>query len=217
MANFTRIFFATLLTILLTQTISVGAGEPSKTSDFWLNFAVDSDDKSRTPELKMRTSTTPGRQTTMISYKIFGCRKIPVFLNGSEYSQLEVSDCGFTSKPGNPTLPVKTIFLEFPDNHDYNVSIVGTKTTQIDEISLLPAQPAPPETAEPAFTINQQIYQNNVYYPSGRILRVKTVKLRERRLLEIRLTPVRFYPLQREVDFAYEIDLQVDFRAAETQ
>ena len=213
MIKFIRIFFATLLMILLAQATPVGAEETCKTGDLWLNFATGANDKRCPPELKISTNTTPGSQTTLISYKIFGCRQIPVLLNNCKYSRLEVADCGFTSDPGDPKLPVKTIFLEFPDNHDYNVTLVGTKTIRIKDISLLPSQPAPPEIAEPAFIINQQIYQNNAYYPAERILRVKTVQLRQRRLLEIRLTPVRFHPLQREVDFAYEIKLQVTFMA----
>ena len=87
------------------------------------------------------------------------------------------------------------------------------KTYKIKNIFLLPTQPAPPESSEPIFTINQQIYRDNAYYPAGRILSVKVVKLRQRWLLEIRLTPVRFHPRQREVDFAHEIDLMVTFMA----
>ena len=212
MARSSRIFFVVLLMIFFVQSIPASASGVKKIGDLWINFADNADDKSRqTPELRMSTSTTPGSQTTLINYRIFGCRKIPVLYNQSQYSRLEVPDCGFTSDPGNPTLPVKTIFLEFPENHDYSVNIVAVKTCMIENIAVLPTRPAPPETAELAFPINRQIYQNNAYYPVGRILSVKTVKLRQRRLLEIRLTPVRFHPLRREVEFAYEIDMLITF------
>ncbi len=217
MTKFYKIFFAALL-IILVQTVGVKANGLSKPGNLWINFATDAGNKNRqTPELKMSTSTTPGSKTTIVNYKIFGCRNIPILYNHFEYNQLEVGDCGFTSDAGNPKLPVRTIFLEFPDNHDYNVKLIGTKTSKIENIFLLPTQPAPPESGDSIFTINQQIYRDNAYYPAGRILSVKVVKLRERRLLEIRLTPVRFHPLQREVDFAHEIDLMVTFMDVGTE
>ncbi|MEA1923896.1 MAG: C25 family peptidase propeptide domain-containing protein [Pseudomonadota bacterium] len=214
MLRSSRIFFVALLVILFVQSLPAGASGVKKNGDLWINFTDNADDKSRRmPELRMSTSSTPGSQTTLINYRIFACRKIPVLYNQSEYSRLEVPDCGFTADPGNPTLPVRTIFLEFPPNHDYAVNLGEMKTCMIENISVLPSRPAPPETAEPAFPINRQIYQNNAYFPAGRILSVKIVKLRQRRLLEIRLTPVRFHPLRREVEFAYEIDLLVTFMA----
>ena len=210
MTGFNKILLVAWLAILLPQAAPATA---TQNVALRLNFGTDTRDKNeaRNPELKISAETTPSRRTTLINYRIFSCRRIPVSLNQHTYSQLEVAGCGFTSEPGNPTLPVKTIFLEFPDNHNYNARILTIKTSRIKDISLLPAQPAAPETAETDFVINHKIYQNNAYYPAGRLLNVKVVRLRQRRLLEIRLTPVRFQPRQREVDFAYEIDLEVTF------
>lgn len=211
MAKPGRIFITALIIVIFLPIIAVKADGSNNDGDLWVNFSANA--TPQTPELKMATSTAPGSQTTIINYKIFGYRKIPIICNDIEFTQIEITDCGFTSTPGNPKLPVKTIFLEFPENYNYNVRISALKRSTIENIAIVPSQPAPPENSEPVFKINQQIYQNSSYYPSGRILDVKVVNLRERRLLEIRLTPVRFNPLQREVDFAYEIDLMVTFMA----
>ncbi len=210
------IFSSILLLLNLTTDPLSARSEIASNTNFWVNISS-SDEKSPAPTLSMSASRNPTSQTISISYKIFSFRMLPIILNNVEYSQLGVSDCGFSSDPGAPKLPVRTLFLEFPENLDlknYNIELVAVKTHTVEDILLMPAQLAPPESSEQSFTINQEIYQSCNTYPASRILSEKIIKLRQRRLLEIRFTPVLFKPQQHQVDFAYEIELTVTFRAS---
>ena len=153
-------------------------------------------------------------------------KKISVSLDGFYIEQKTMSDGmydvveipGWTAQVneiGYPAVPIKNIIIPIAEGiTNYDVSILHSDTSTVENISIGPAQAPEPDCyncPKPKFSKNENVYHSTALYPASPLFRVSQITARNRRYLSIEITPIRTLPYRKEVVVTYSLDLQVTF------
>lgn len=171
----------------------------------------------RAPETRIKEASLKSiRKTISIDYEIFNLLHNRTKLVGNAYDLLEVGDCAPATVVGQPALPVKTIFIEIPLDHDFTVTVNEGEKVVLNNYYLMPNQAPPPDQSQlpqipdPEFVINEDLYQQDRMYPSNRLLAARRIRLRDHELLEIRFTPLRFNPRAQTIEATTQTTLDIE-------
>ena len=171
----------------------------------------------RAPKTQIKEARLKGiRKTVSIDYEIYNLLHNRTERIGNPYDLLEVGDCAPATTVGQPALPVKTIFIEIPPDHDFTVTVNEGEKVILNDFYLLPSQAAPPDQdqlpqlPEPEFVIDERLYQQDQMYPADRLLAARRIRLRDHELLEIRFTPLRFNPHRKVIEATPQTTLDIE-------
>ena len=122
-------------------------------------------------------------------------------------SLVEVDDYPhtYTAEPGRPELPVKALLLEVPVDSAVELELGSVESYRVPVGHIAPA-PHPPNLSvstwqDPGRTVGADeidlgVYRNDSYYPEH-IVEVEDLGImRERRIVRLRLAPVRYNPAE---------------------
>ncbi|MEA1923895.1 MAG: C25 family cysteine peptidase [Pseudomonadota bacterium] len=171
----------------------------------------------RAPETRIKEANLKGiRKTVTIDYEIFTLLHNRIKRVGNDYDLLEVGDCAPATAVGQPALPVKTIFVEIPQEHDFKVTVNEGERVVLNDYYFLPSQPAPADQdqrqglQDPEFVIDEGLYQQDRMYPVDRLMAARRIRLRDHELLEIRFTPLRFNPRRKTIEATTQATLDIE-------
>jgi Propeptide_C25 len=173
---------------------------------------------AKNPEVSIVSEADgPGRSGRIeVTYKVFSVLRNQVRKEGVVYDTLHLPGCAPLAAKGQPAVPVKTLFLELPENPDVTITPRVLEKICLKDFFILPAQPpltdSSPDRETPLLR-DEQVYGRDEFFPADLVLKSRTVTLRDKRLLEIRFTPVQFNPVRKMVDFATHIELLIETRA----
>lgn len=136
---------------------------------------------------------------------------------GQLYDVLEIPGCGKDAPElGLPELPVKSFFVEIP----YGVQ-VSTEVLYADEISLgtgymvYPKQPDEPDSYDAmfdrSFRIDNQIYSADNFYPTQTVEIDDPGFIRGRRIVQVKVYPVKFNPVTTELVMIKSIGIRLSY------
>jgi hypothetical protein len=162
----------------------------------------------------------PGRSGRIkVTFRAFCVLRNQVRKEGVLYDTLHLPGCAPLAVKGQPAVPVKTLFLKLPQNPDVTITPRVVENVCLKDFFILPVQPpltdSSPDRAAPLLR-DEQVYGRDEFFPADLVLKSRIVTLRDKKLLEIRFTPVRFNPVRKMVDFATHIELLIETRADST-
>jgi len=151
----------------------------------------------------------PYNITVQLSIDDVGVNKI--IAEDGVYHQLMVEDLGVSQEVGKPEVPVKTIFLEIPYGVNPTAKVVNEAwVSKGTGFRVYPHQPpASPSLKLPPFTIDQEYYDSGKSYPSKGFQISEDGFIRGRRVILLKIFPVRFNPRTGEVDYARYMEIRV--------
>ncbi len=139
---------------------------------------------------------------------------------GRAFSLVEVDDYPhtYTAEPGRPELPVKALLLEVPVDSTVELDLDSVESHRIPVGHIAPA-PSPPAVSvstwqDPGRTTgvdvaDPDVYRSDSYYPES-IAEVEDLGiLRGRRLVRLRLAPVRYNPVEMRLEINDRISVSL--------
>lgn len=102
---------------------------------------------------------------TSLQVMIPGFYRTDTLINNIEYNILEIPGTGVYLRDGVPTLPAIYKFIAIPPSKGVKVTVVAIEDTFLSNYYLLPAQPAMPDFDPDSFTINDSLYNLDIYFP----------------------------------------------------
>ena len=124
-----------------------------------------------------------------------------------ESQMISFANCRFTTEPGMPRLPVQTALIAVPADVDFQLRIVEKRfsTRSVERIAYTPAPQGVTQAAQDRF------FPDNLAEIRG------AGWMRENRILPIRLNPVQYNPVRREVRLYHRLVVEVRFITALTR
>ena len=182
----------------------------------WVNLSPESGDQKNIPPKLERLIIDEKNQprTTRVTYEVFSFLKTPQRVKEDMYHTIFIEGCGPYPKIGKPDVPVKIFFFDLPKDSNWSVSVVDTDTAVIKDINLMPVQELPMDSIQgeaPVFEKDKTVYAEDSLFPAMSLLGMKTVRVRDKKMLEVRVSPVRFNPVKKTAVIIKKIEFEVTF------
>ncbi|MBE3136931.1 MAG: hypothetical protein IMZ43_06020 [Thermoplasmata archaeon] len=133
---------------------------------------------------------------------------------GSSFTTLNLPESGKTADYGKVELPTLSFYIAIPQKATPNMQYTVIGTRIVDGYKLYPSQPPKPETGgfdDPPFTIDNDFYASNEYYPSSVVEMSQIMNLRGCRLVRISVFPFAYNPLTESLKVFEDVQVRVDF------
>nr|WP_319394780.1 C25 family peptidase propeptide domain-containing protein [uncultured Desulfobacter sp.] len=194
-----KIFLITI-TALSCYVLTVGLISCAQPAGPWIRLADQAGVKSGiSPSLEKQSKhSSDGKEVVTIVYQIFSVLKTAQEIDGTTYDTLFVEGCSPWEEQGKPDVPVKSIYIEIPEGADWNFRFMDANCTDMKNINLMPVQPLPTDYIDgqaPAFIKDEISYASDAFFPAIPLLSLKIIKIRDKKMLEIRLAPIQFNPV----------------------
>ena len=143
-----------------------------------------------------------------------------VSLNSTEYKEVSLPAAEHLSpaalaEDGKPDIPVLTTMIIIPDQAGVQVNVTYSGYDTFENIDLAPVQPSksdsnPNEITIP-FTIDQNAYSTDEFYPSELATAAEPIILRDIRAIQISLNPVQYNPVTRQLRVYRDLEVGVTY------
>lgn len=140
-------------------------------------------------------------------------------LNSTSYSKVNLPLANYLDQAelaieGMPDVPVYTTMLAIPDQAGVQLNVSYSGYDVFENIDLAPVQPSQSD-AEPAenipFTIDQNAYNTDAFYP-GELARANDpVIMRDIRGVQIQINPVQYNPVRHELRVYRDLSVSIDY------
>jgi len=130
------------------------------------------------------------------------------------FTRLNLPQSGQTADYGKAELPTLSFYLAIPQKATPNLQYTVMGTRIVDGYKLYPSQPPKPETGgfdDPPFTIDNDFYASNEYYPSSVVEMSQIMNLRGCQLVRISVFPFAYNPLTESLKVFEDVQVRVDF------
>lgn len=124
---------------------------------------------------------------------------------------------GHSSEIGKPQVPMKGVLLGVPTDSAIEISILDTEYTTLSGYNLYPV---PDQEAKESgkikyvaeiFTKDEAAYNSDAFYPDNLAELGFTGYKRDQKVVQIKLYPIQFNPVTRELKFYKKIRVRLDF------
>jgi hypothetical protein len=135
-------------------------------------------------------------------------------LEGRTFDKVSLSHCGYTSSYGKAALPVISLYIAVPQGAEVEMKYDFSEYSTEIAHDICPAQPPLPETGgyqDPPFTMSEEFYTTDVFYPQTHV-EVSPIKImRGCRFVMVSVFPVLYNPVQNVLKIVDDITVQLDF------
>ncbi len=144
---------------------------------------------------------------------------------GQTYQQFVIPRMAQTHQPGDPQVPVRSAFLGVSSTEGVSVEVIAADYETLSGYRLYPAptlkligqdiiEPSDIEQVATVFTLNQNRYAADAFYP-GELAEIgKTGALRDQAVASVLLYPVQYNPARDEVRLYRRLVVQVTWSTA---
>lgn len=146
-----------------------------------------------------------------------GDKGLQIEFDGAQINLPDLKFSGATSfaQPGEPDLPSLNIFVGVPQNGEVEVQVIENQTEVFSGVEVKPVIPLaiyePPLREEPGK--ESEVYKQNKLFPE-QILEVSSPGyMRDIRVVNIKLHPVQYNPVKRELVVSRRLKIMVKFQA----
>jgi hypothetical protein len=115
---------------------------------------------------------------------------------------------------GMPDVPVYTTMLAIPDQAGIQLNITNSGFDVFENIDLAPVQPSPSDVEPNAtipFTIDQNTYNTDAFYPGELASASEPVIMRDVRGVQIQVNPVQYNPVRHELRVYRDLSVSVSY------
>ena len=147
---------------------------------------------------------------TVIDIEIPGMLVEPTFRGMPGSVDLAIPGARPLSSPGMPNLPVLSYMLAVPNSGNVRLEVVALEERVIQGYDVAPASPFELEGREPVdATTDPAVYSTDAFYPADAASIGEPGVLRDLRLVSVRVNPVRYNPVTRELLIAERLQVRV--------
>jgi hypothetical protein len=153
---------------------------------------------------------------TSLGFRVAGIEVESVDLNGTDYQAIKLLTenpefFGDTAEEGLPELPVYAHLIGIPDYSGARIEIISSSYEILDGYEIMPSQPPVLESSveQPPFTINDDFYGRDEFYPSEPVQLGEPVICRDLRMIQVVISPVQYNPLTRQIKVYTNLDYNV--------
>jgi hypothetical protein len=132
----------------------------------------------------------------------------------SSFTRLNLPQSGQTADYGKAELPTLSFYIAIPQKATPNLQYTVMSTRIVDGYKLYPSQPPKPETGgfdDPPFTIDNDFYASNEYYPSSVVEMSQIMNLRGCQLVRVTVFPFAYNPLTESLKVFEDVQVRIDF------
>lgn len=148
-----------------------------------------------------------------------GMFRSTVTLNEYTFDFIDIPYAGYTTKVGEPMIPMVTRFIEIPPDVNALVEIQFVDSQILEDYYIVPFQEplvALADTPIPEFTINESAYRRDDFYPLAYATidgekAESPIIIRGHRIVAINIYPVQFNPVQKQVRVCPKIEVRVNY------
>ena len=142
-----------------------------------------------------------------------------VTINGHEYKKVSLPEgdhvfAAELAQEGQPDLPVLTTMLAIPDQAGIQLSVSYSGYDSIEDVDIAPTQPSTPDypSTDPIpFTISQETYNTDAFYPGNLATADDPVIMRDVRGVQLSINPVQFNPVKRELRVYRDLAVSITY------
>jgi hypothetical protein len=132
-------------------------------------------------------------------------------IQNKKYSFIMESNI-FNKKPGDPWLPEFLLKFGIPEQSSPKILIENQISVEKNNVSILPIPDEDPSIGELKISnYNKDIYDRNVYYPSGPIEDVSTYKFRFLKIFSVIISPFQYNPVQKKLLINNKLTLRLNY------
>jgi PKD repeat protein len=155
-----------------------------------------------------------GVQAVDLNYSFESTQFSEKEVKGSSYTILSRRGFTHTKEVGKPAVPAQNKIIAVPIGATAKIKF--HKLAFHDETGYLcyPAQPPAPDTygaPEPEFTIDEEFYTRDVYYPANPVEVVDRMIIRGMELLVVQIRPVQYNPQKQTFRLYSTLDFSIQF------
>ncbi|MEN9979316.1 MAG: C25 family cysteine peptidase [candidate division WOR-3 bacterium] len=127
--------------------------------------------------------------------------------------RLNIPAAGRMSQTGAPELPVVARFIAVPDFADIDVQVLEEDAITLSGFRIYPAQPPLAENSPtPPFVIDEARYARHEFYPEAPARSSAPMIMRDFRLVQLVIQPVRFNPVTGELRVSRRIRVVLNYQ-----
>ncbi len=154
-----------------------------------------------------------------VDFPVLGVNSVE--LNGSQYQEIQLPGgdkifAGELTVEGAPAIPVMTTYLAVPDQAGIEYTFTYSGVEIIEDIDLAPTQHSALESgySEIPFTIDNDIYSKDEFYPAALGAVADPVIMRDVRMIQITINPVQYNPARRQLRVYRNLSVDVSFNGS---
>ncbi len=142
-----------------------------------------------------------------------------VELNSREYKKVDLPGAdklnqAELAEDGKPAVPALTTMLIIPDQSGVRLTTTYSTYDDIEDIDLAPVQPSTSDSDPGAvipFTMNQDTYNSDSFYPGQLAEAAEPAIMRDVRLVQITLYPVQYNPVKRTLRVYHDLSVSISY------
>ena len=135
-------------------------------------------------------------------------------VDGRWYSEISIAGLAFSEQPGKPRLPVASIMLGIPSQATPRVTLLDQQSTTRSIGPIVPYKKSPsPQPEEKLLHQTTEPETGTQWFPADFINRGMTGFIRDQRILQVEIYPVRYLASQRLTQVVRSLRFRVDFEA----
>ncbi len=176
----------------------------------------------------LRTDVENDRPETEILYsgadriefevRLPGIEMLEATLEGRNWDRIEIPGGGFSDDLGSPEVPNYNRMIAIPATAGVRVEFVPIEVTTLEDVDLMPAQGDDPadllENKQPS-RMDDAAYEKDEFYPSVEASSSEPAIMRGVRLVSVRMNPVRYNPVSKELKIAHKFLVKVYFEGTD--
>ncbi|MBU8921842.1 MAG: T9SS type A sorting domain-containing protein [Bacteroidales bacterium] len=171
-------------------------------------------DSDRPPTLSVMSSDV---NRTIFKLNIEGFSWEEIATRDGFFDRISIESCFRTTDTGHPELPYYRTYIAIPECDDVTIEARVISQSRLGGINVYPV-PISEAEREPIsqmtlfnerYTRNIESYSTNAFYPASRVEIVRTFKIRNQNVAEIRVYPVRFNPVEKEALLDMEMEISI--------
>jgi hypothetical protein len=154
------------------------------------------------------------QEGVIFKYLVPGLNWSKIELSGQNYDLINIDRCALSNLPGKPQLPVRTVWIGVPLEGDVRVDVLENVETEKAGVNLAYAIKVEPARENPVGYNLSPIKTKEIqdtFVPSGVVTFDPPVFLRNQRVIELQIHPVRYNTARRSVKQSSQITVQVSF------
>lgn len=138
-------------------------------------------------------------------------------INGDVFQEISLEDSGSTNIPGAPLLPVKSRLIKIPHDKKLSFRIVEAGEKTYKDFYLIPSPEIITDESNgkiaisKRFAVNDNIYSKNQFYPENIVEISREGFIRDQKVALLKIFPVQFNPVSREIRFYPKIKIKISF------
>ena len=159
-----------------------------------------------------------GRSSTDLNLSLREIAVTPNILNGISYKKVRLPQVdqmivSEIADEGYPSIPMLSSLIAIPDESGIEISVDYSGFDLYDNIDLAPVQPSPSESdyEDLPFTINEEIYRTDSFFPGELASAADPVIMRDIRMAQITVYPVQYNPVRRQLKIYRDLSVSISY------